>query len=568
MGETTILDFFKNKKINYSLILMIVFLLFGFYLRAYHIDYPVIGYHNWKSAHYLTEARNFANRGFFQEGFFVPMRDTMNNINEPASGAHNDTFPLDPIVIAVLFRIFGESIRLARLVEIFFSLGAAFLFYLFIKELFDNENLALLCGFLAVINPMYVFFSHNIQLVNSALFFMLLGLYFYARWLKQIKKPTYLYLAVLFIAISAMAKYTFAVIAIPILFSFPYKKFFKQKNHKIVLDIAVIIALIFPAWMFYVEKIVKQRTIGHLLTSESAIKGYGFGSLVDFTMIGNRDFWNILRHYAADNFTLLGVFLAMFGCIFLSYIFFLKNNKTDKYRFMFGYFFSIFVFLFVMGFKLSGHNYHQFPIAPFILFAIAFLAEFISENLKSVVGSKEAKPLIFVIVSIIFIALLWGPSQASRDRMFNTQFPGLDIAGNYINHNKLPGDRVMHSSGQSYGFLWHTGGTPSYKGPGTIEHFQNAVDEFNVSWVFVYQWGIQNYMQDPVIYEYLKENFRLVQFAFTLNNNQASPIYFLFRKGGTFDESKLNEALSTKPMIRTQYHKTSGPYEIYHINLE
>ena len=37
MGETTILDFFKNKKINYSLILMIVFLLFGFLIETHEI---------------------------------------------------------------------------------------------------------------------------------------------------------------------------------------------------------------------------------------------------------------------------------------------------------------------------------------------------------------------------------------------------------------------------------------------------------------------------------------------------------------------------------------------------
>ena len=103
MGEKTIFDFFQSKKLNYSIILLVFFLFMGFYLRFYHVDYPVIGYHNWKSAHYLTEARNFADEGFFKAGFFVPLRDTMNQINEQPNGAHADTFPLDPIIIGFLF---------------------------------------------------------------------------------------------------------------------------------------------------------------------------------------------------------------------------------------------------------------------------------------------------------------------------------------------------------------------------------------------------------------------------------------------------------------------------------
>ncbi len=568
MGEKTIFDIIKKKNINYSLILLSIILVFGLYLRFYHVDYPVIGYHNWKSAHYLTEARNFAEEGFFKEGFFVPMRDTMNGIQEPASGAHNDTFPLDPIIIAIFFRIFGQTLRVARLVEIIFSLGSIIMLYLFIKELFENERLALLTSFLAAINPLFVFFSHNIQLVNSALFFMLLGLYFYAKWLKDIKRFKNIYLAALFIAISAMTKYTFIVIVIPILFSFPYKKIFKNpKKFYNMFIISLLIACIFPAWFFYSEVVVKQQTIGYLLTNETAKSSYSLGSLIDFGIIGDKAFWQTLRAYAADNFTLLGVNLSIIGSILLAYVVFIKNNKTEKYKFMFGYFFSIFVFLFVMGFKLSGHNYHQFPIAPYILFAIAFLAEFLSTNINQFIADKKLHNIIFVVISVLIIGILWVPSTEARDRMYNTQFPGLDIAGDYIRQNSVPGQRVMHSSGQSFGFLWNAD-MPGYKGPGTLDNLEKAVNEYNVSWIFAYQWGIQYYMQDPVIFEYIKQNFHLVQFAYRLNGNQALPIYFLFEKGGTFDDSKLNEMLANKPIHRTQYHYSSGPYEIYHVNLE
>ena len=63
------------KKNNWRFFLLILVLLFAFYLRYYHIDYPVVGYHNWKETHYLTESRNFARDGFFERGFFVPSFD-------------------------------------------------------------------------------------------------------------------------------------------------------------------------------------------------------------------------------------------------------------------------------------------------------------------------------------------------------------------------------------------------------------------------------------------------------------------------------------------------------------
>jgi len=62
-------------KKNYPWIILSLLLIFGFYLRIYHSDYPVVGYHNWKETHYLTEARNYARDGFFQDGFLVPHWD-------------------------------------------------------------------------------------------------------------------------------------------------------------------------------------------------------------------------------------------------------------------------------------------------------------------------------------------------------------------------------------------------------------------------------------------------------------------------------------------------------------
>ena len=80
-------------KKNWAFIILIAIFLFGLHLRSYHLDYPVIGYHNWKETHYLTEARNFADEGFFKHGIFVPEYDYPKPARDP-SGVHADTFPM------------------------------------------------------------------------------------------------------------------------------------------------------------------------------------------------------------------------------------------------------------------------------------------------------------------------------------------------------------------------------------------------------------------------------------------------------------------------------------------
>src|SRR3989344_2371112 len=101
-------------------ILLALIILFGMYLRAYHAGYPVIGYHNWKEVHHLSEGRNFAQDGFFAHGFFVPAFDYP-DLDKDLSGAHSDSFPTISILIAVIFKLFGDHVLLARWVGILFN---------------------------------------------------------------------------------------------------------------------------------------------------------------------------------------------------------------------------------------------------------------------------------------------------------------------------------------------------------------------------------------------------------------------------------------------------------------
>ncbi len=568
---------FKNIKKLLPFLILGIILVIGVYQRFYHINYPMVGYHNWKSAHYLTEARNFANEGFFKHGFFVPMRDTMERSNEPSDGAHGDTFPTTGIIIGFLFRIFGESLVLARIVNIVFSVGYIIATYLLIRKLFEREDLALLTAFLTAVNPLYVFFSHNIQMDTQGLFFMVLGLYYYVCWIKNQEKFSSLYLASFFIMFASVTKYSFAVAIIPIMITFPYAKFLKDlKKYIKPLAITGFISMMFPAWLYYSQYVIKKTIYEvNIIETQRTTSGIkGLLSSIDLSIVFDSNFWNVMKSYVADNYSLIGMNFAFIGMLVFMFLFLTKNRKEFSYRFTFGTIIGMVAFLFIMGQKLNGHNYHQFPVAPFIIFFISYLFVVIGRNIASFFKDDYVKSIVIALVILIMLFVFPGPeksvyaqSMQGKDRMFNTQFPGLDVAGYYIRDHSLPNERILHSSHQSFGVLWHAG-RKGYKPPNTLEELKENEANFNATYLFAYQWGINSYFGNKEILDYVKQNYRLVQFAYVQNGQQASPLYFVFRKGGTFDDSKLNEILANKPVKKTTYHYTNGPYDIYSIDLE
>jgi len=554
----------KLKKKHLKLILLGIILIFGLYLRIYHINYPVIGYHNWKETHYLTEARNFAEKGFFRYGFFIPEYDYPKLYGNP-SGVHADTFPTISILVALGFMIFGQELWVARIVGVLFNLGAVVMMYLFIKELFEREDFALLAGFIASILPLFVFFSHNVQLINPALFFMLTSAYFYVKWRKNFSGG-YLILTSLFLMLGTVTKYSFGVIAIPMLLTFPFKKFHEWKKYRKEFIIAFLILLLFPLWHLYANYLipaeyreVKQAGL-HQIQIEKVFE------------LNSRLIWSFI----IDNYTEIGFYIAILGLFFVAYDFYKKRNFSNL--FILWYAFSIIPFTILMSSKLSGHNYHQYPIAPLIVILIAYfivrLADFF-KKIKIRTGDREIKNLnvfVMLVISLIFLPInvnvYRSPVYDSIARQFDTQFPGLDIAGEYIKEHSSPNERIFFSGHQSYGVLWHS----HRKGyPIRIpkpEHFEYAENHsLNVTWIFIYQWGFE-LLQHEEEWNYIKKRFSPKQIAFQPTERGFVPIYLLMRKGGSFNESEFKEMLKDKKVETRIYETTRGKYEIRYINLD
>ncbi len=535
-------------KKNWRILLFVGILLFAFFLRIYHVDYPVVGYHNWKEVHYLTESRNFARDGFFAHGFFVPAVDYP-GIYEDPSGKHPDTFPVISIIVGSLFSIFGISLTLARLVGIAFSLGTIVMMFLFAKRLFKNELVAWVAAFFTAMLPLFIFFSHNVQLMNPGVFFMVTSLYFFVRWVKD-DKPKLLYLSALFVSLATLTKYGFAIVVVPMLFMVPKQRYKNIKKYTKQLLYSALILSPVVLWILYVEGIIASSAGTGTAIQQSFFRP---------ELVFSSDWIDIMKSFVKDNYTSLGFILATFGSLFVVFL----GKNTLATRFLKGSVVGIILFCFIMAFKMQGHSYHQFPIAPLIIMLMAYGVLVISIYLSQFLAKGKRAKLLRLIFVLFFIFLLYNPSMEAKDRQFDTQFPGLDVAGEYIKEHSQEDEWIVHSGHQDYGVLWHADRKGTDGGIPTLEDLKYAEDNLNAKWVFLYQWGLSS-LQKEDISDYLSQNYRPVQVA----AQGESLIYILLNRGGSFDPNGLNNLIEGKEVKSKTYEFSGGVMGIQYIDIE
>jgi len=535
-------------------IVLAALLVLGFNLRAYHLDYPVVGYHNWKEVHYLTEARNFAENGIvFKPWPFVPQWD-LPFLKEPVTGEHADTFPTISILGSFAYRLFGDNLGALRGIGVILNLASIVLLYFIVRRLFKREDLALATAAVAALNPLMIFFSRNFQLDSPALFFMLLGTWFFLKWIEH-DKPRDFILTAAFVTFGIMTKYSFVVMAFPFLVIFPYKRLLEWKSRLKTFIPAAGIGLALLLWFTYMELIFKGWVKSVYGVTGGAV--ISLTEIISFTEIFTAGFWQVMWPFIADNFTIAGFWFAVLGAFLLVMM---RHKHPLGARYFLAYAGFGVLFTIILAHKLGGHSYHQFPYAPLAVFLIAYAFVVISTTAASLVRFTHAR---WLLISLL-ILVLWPATNASLDRQFGLVFPGLDVAGQFINMNSQPGEKIFHSSHQNYGVLWHAD-RAGYKLPDDIVSFVEG-EEKGVRWLFIYQWRL-NFFQNEDVMPYVRENYHLRQVGFAMQGTDFVPYYFLLEKGGTFDENKINELLSGRGLGTRTYELPQGEFTLNVITL-
>jgi len=134
----------------------------GLWLRLQYLDHPLAEAHRWRQVTNADIARNFARHSL---NIFYPEASWGGPV-----GYLSMEFPLLQWIAAVLFRLFGESERICRLVSIAFSIGTLPLVYDVGRRLFGRP-VGRAAAFLMAVSPSLVFFGRTFISDVPMLFF-------------------------------------------------------------------------------------------------------------------------------------------------------------------------------------------------------------------------------------------------------------------------------------------------------------------------------------------------------------------------------------------------------------
>ena len=497
-------------------ILLSLIILSGFLLRAHHLNFPSIGYHNMKENEFIGMAENMLRTN----DFFSRRIDFHSGLE-----LNPDKIKLFPgghllaYQIALSRKLFPQSLYLgyARLFSILFFLVAIIFMYKSALILTGSARIALLSAFILNILPLGVYFARNLQPEPHAFMFMLIGIYYY---LLFVKNHRFRYLA--FSGISAvfifLYKFTFLACYVPFLFVFPYTQLRKVISLR---QIAVKSLLCFiPLVCVYLISVITKEF-------EFGASAGRVSPLTMFTLSYWKINGSIIKHYIInENYTIFYTFTALGG--FLLLLFFSKDSLLKRY--MSGWTLAIILYAAVLSDYINQHNYYQMPFLFLAAFNSAYFLGWISRKIDRMLVRKIG----ILFVGVFVLLSLLGIVNAVKAH-YNTVFYGQDVAGRYLNKHLNSNDRFfIYTFFQGYGTCVYAGRKCGW--PQNLNELQTKEKELSINYIAIYPFNFFDGIPSD-IKDYLAANYHIAHIGLALFPGQQTliPYTLILRKGGKID---------------------------------
>lgn len=420
----------------------------------------------WDETVYLGLARNlFEDKGY--------------QIN---TGQETFRAPLFPFMISGIWKIFGFSETVIRLLPIIFALGSALIVYFFAKKLY-NVEIALWAVLIISTTPMLIFFSE--KFLTESLFIFLSAVSLYSLYIATEEKKYFYYIVSgIFISLSFLTRYPgFLLGIVYILYPLLTKKKPKTliKNKFYILGIISLLVILSP-WLFF-----------NYQNSGSPIEFL----FVQLETVGPEFYsapWYFHFRHWLEIFGLIG-FFAVPGILKM----FSARKNPDKLILLI----SIAALIFLMLLARKEQRYLISFLVPFsIIFSIG-IYEF-----RKWFGSKKIVPLI----AIILISLNW---VAGVQMIFWDLEGGaaLKNAGLYLASVAPEETKIMT---QNMPQIHYTSGRVITYFPDQEEEIFEILEEDKVSYIVIekreptypeYVWSFETGEKIPS--EFMNENFIL-----------------------------------------------------------
>jgi len=492
-----------------------------------------------KENEYLDPAYNF-----LQEGNFLHKRAFAFYGLDEGLGYHEEygQVPMVSYIIFGLWKLFGITLWMPRLVMILFMLGSVVTIYFVVKKLANSEYLALLSSFLLSFMPLGIYFGRNIQPESPALLFILLGTFFYLKWTDNLVFKN-AFLALLFVGIAGCFKSTFMIIGIPFLFIFPYYKVLDMLKENRKSFISTVLYSVLGILPFVILTLLFELTLVDKTKKNMDL---------DLWRVFGFEYWSTrlpaVKSYIADNYTWWFFYFAVIGLILA-----LLKYKTKFSRFVIGYAFALIPYIMLISSKFAGHSYYQMPFLPLICILAAYFIYSCGLLIKQLTGIRvlQFAPLLILLLTISSVT-------AADNRVWDTIFYGQEIVGEYL--------KETDSSPKLFAFTHSQGmAVCSYarKGCGSTNNLSEFIRKekvFHINSVYVDISQLNSLMDNKELFDYISKNYKIELAGLVKMGDQFAPLHLLLTRDGEFNMSSIQNKM---PVLKETYDTTRGNVEYY-----
>ncbi|MFN7992653.1 MAG: glycosyltransferase family 39 protein [Bryobacteraceae bacterium] len=320
---------------------LLCILAFALALRLYHVTEPAWDYHNWRQTITLMVARDFAREGF---PLWHPQVAWLGR--GPSDPSYfSAEFSIQSVLAALLYRTFGESETLARLVVIAFSLlGIACLYDMLERR---TGPLAARTGaFLYALLPYHVFFGRVFMPDVPAISLALAGLDALDRWTGK-RKLSWLCAAGVLTALAILQKLTVLFALVPaayLLFLVEGRRILRRPEPYVFAALAAI-----PPLIWYAH-VVAMAPIS-VFAMDRGLFGHRLDLWVHGTFIVS-----VLKALSQEAFSPAGVALVLLGLLYPT-----RGRAIWTFR---CWFLAAALLLFLMPGVLPSNHYYLSLLLP------------------------------------------------------------------------------------------------------------------------------------------------------------------------------------------------------------
>lgn len=245
-----------------QVIITIILFAIIFSMRLPHINHASSEIGDiWRQADTESIARNFVDHRF---NIFYPQF----NYDGPLPNYIQLEFQITTFLIAILYKIFGSHIFLARLVPTMLFMVSVYFLFKLIREIYSTK-VAWLASLIYSILPITLFYSRAIMPESAVLLFFNGAFYYFYMWYRYDERP-YLFLSAVFTALAISQKTPAVFIGLAMIFMAIDKyglRFLKKWELWLFGVIALVPPVVYTIWSGTVAefKFVSGIGIKHIL---------------------------------------------------------------------------------------------------------------------------------------------------------------------------------------------------------------------------------------------------------------------------------------------------------------